>query len=52
MTGISATRNPKTVQFNDCDGDDAYEMIDADGFTVFKVDSRGVVKTRRGVERI
>ena len=40
------------VQLSDSAGVGKLEVKDSDGFTVFKVDSRGVVYTRREVRRI
>ncbi len=40
------------VQLTDSSGIDAYEIKDSDGFTIFKVDSKGNVFTRRAIKRI
>ena len=42
----------KTVRLNDVDGTDNFTIKDADGVPIFKVDSKGVVKTRRGIQRL
>ena len=42
----------KTIRLNDTAGVDIFQIIDADGVPVFKVDSTGVRHTRRGTQRI
>ncbi len=49
---IGPSSGAKGIQLSDSDGTDAFELKDSDGFTIFKVDSKGNVFTRRGVQRI
>lgn len=40
------------IQLSDSAGTSTYEIKDSDGFTIFKVDSKGNVFTRGGIKRI
>ena len=42
----------KVLQFSDSAGVDKFEFKDSDGFTLFKIDSKGNIYTRRGITRI
>ena len=53
MTRMRASdAGANVTQLSNSDGTASWEIKDSDGFTVFKVDSKGKVYTRGGVTRI
>ena len=52
MTTFGNKQGNKTIKLNDTAGTDNLLVKDADGFSVFKVDSKGNVKAKGTISKI
>lgn len=43
---LGSSKISKTVRLNDAAGSDNFTIIDGDGVPVFKVDSKGIIRTK------
>ena len=50
--GIGQSNISKTIILNDIAGVDGFVLKDADGFVVFRVDSKGNVKRKGNITRV